>query len=68
MTFTMPFYISVVYSLGALWALRRVRSSGLVKEGKTVGPDFFAKPETWVPEPGPALLESLATTITGRPT
>jgi hypothetical protein len=30
MTFTMPFYISVAYSLGALWASRRLRSSRYV--------------------------------------
>jgi hypothetical protein len=38
MTFTEPFYTSVAYSLGALWASRRLRSSRYVKGQETVSP------------------------------
>jgi hypothetical protein len=35
LTFTQPFYTSVAYCLGALWASRRLRSPGYLKDAPT---------------------------------
>jgi hypothetical protein len=35
-TFTQPFYTSVAYCLGALWASRRMQSTNYLKDGHTI--------------------------------
>ncbi len=35
-TFTQPFYTSVAYSLGALWASRRLEVPSYVKDGRSI--------------------------------